>query len=65
MTNLAVQEMLEHDKEERRMRYMQNMASTVSYAAMMNMMQRSMESKQPIGADPYSIQKINQVTEAA
>jgi hypothetical protein len=47
------------------MRYMQNMASTVSQAAMMNMMQRSMESKQPIGVEALQYADIEEECDAA
>jgi hypothetical protein len=60
MTNLIRQEMREQNKQERRMRYMQNMASTVSHSAMMDMMQRSMESKQPIGVEPLQYTYIQE-----
>jgi hypothetical protein len=65
MTDLARQEMIDQNKEERRMRYMQNMASTVSHAATLNMMQRSMESKQPIGVEPLQYTDIQEEYDAA
>jgi hypothetical protein len=65
MTDLARQEMLEQNKEERRMRYIQNMASTISQAAMMNMMQRNMESKQPIGVEALQYADIEEEYDAA
>jgi hypothetical protein len=47
------------------MGYMQNMASTVSQAAMMNMMQRNMESKQPIGVEALQYADIEEEYDAA
>jgi hypothetical protein len=65
MADLARQEMVDQNKEERRMGYMQNMASTVSQAAMMNMMQRNMESKQPIGVEALQYADIEEEYDAA
>src|SRR5438270_6675914 len=55
------QQWQEEQKEERRMRHQQNIMSQMTSASMTNMMQRSMEAKQPLGADALMVGDVEEI----